>query len=574
VRLEVRLGDRNGAALRARWKALLLGSAVFGLLSILNIQMFREIYTLNEDDIAVLTTSLLLAPDAHWQNWFTQGYLHFFDLYPDWPAYGLDASRTAFTRPVFQFLIYLAHFVFVRDWASYQLINCIAVAGMGAIAFQIAETMLGLRVGSSLVAAMLVVLSPPVWGSWLSSLGFSNEPLATILVAGAFLAVLARRDFLCFALLFLAILTKETSLWAPFAAALTIMLRPKQHESLTRQAFSAAAVLSPVVMWLGLRFAFFGGIGGTYATDWLADFHFLKLIFYKLTHVHYVFINRQAGRPIDLLIYVLLLLWGLRLLPKAVNYFHCVTQEARWPTVDPVFLIDLWAVLALTFHFALPLAHERYATSVVVFLWPALVAEVDRRGNAIVWLSLAVICIAALTQDSYSVVEEKNRRNSFRSMVSPMFAALRQAPAEARKIYVLAGGSLPYANPEYVRLILGVPAEIIRIAEIDEWECHGENVLVGFNRRTTNGVVSMTLTLPSCANFYFGTDRFNNGITNGRLHRNDAMSYELPEADPSKRSWPNLYLGRSMVVHIRPNGPARFIIEHGGPNGIAWFDTH
>jgi hypothetical protein len=46
---------------------------------------------------------------------------------------------------------------------------------------------------------MLVVLSPPLWVSWVLGVGFAIDPLATVLVAGAFLAVFARRDFLCLA---------------------------------------------------------------------------------------------------------------------------------------------------------------------------------------------------------------------------------------------------------------------------------------------------------------------------------------------------------------------------------------
>jgi hypothetical protein len=554
------------------------------LLSILNIVTFREIYATNEDDIAVLASSLLLAPGAHWQNWFTQGYSLFFDAYPDWPVHGLEATETAFTRPAFQFVIYLLHFVFGKDWASYQLINSFAVAAIGALVFQIARKVLGLRRGSSLVASMLVMLSPPIWGSWLLSFGFANELLSTVLVTSAFLAVLARRDVLCLALLFLAPLTKETSVWAPVAAAMTIMLCPKQDESLRRQAVTAAAMLLPLAFWLGVRFAFFGGIGGTYATESLADFEHLRRFFYKLTHVHYLFINREAGtrgtelmirRATDLLIYVLLLLWGLRFIPKVVRYLREVTQESRWSIADPAFLVDLWAALALTFHFALPLAHERYSTSVLVFIWPALMAEIERRSKAIIWVGLVVICVVTLTQGSYRLFEEKKFRNKLKSSVTPMISALRETPAGIRQIYVLSAGGLLYGeNPEFARLVLGVPAEIIRIAEIDEWKCHGANVLVAFDHSTADGVVNTTLTLPACANFYFGTYRFNNALKNGRLYRNDAMSYELPEADPTMRpSWPYLFLGRSMTVHIRPNGPARFIIEHGGPNGIAWFDT-
>jgi hypothetical protein len=80
------------------------------------------------------------------------------------------------------------------------------------------------------------------------------------------------------------------------------------------------------------------------------------------------------------------------------------------------------------------------------------------------------------------------------------------------------------------------------------------------------------MTLPTCANFYFYTDRFNNDIANGRLYRNDTISYELPEVNP-KPLQRSLSLGQRMTVHVRPNGPTRFIIEHGRPDGIAWFDT-
>jgi hypothetical protein len=127
------------------------------------------------------------------------------------------------------------------------------------------------------------------------------------------------------------------------------------------------------------------------------------------------------------------------------------------------------------------------------------------------------------------------------------------------------------ANPEDVRLILGVSAEIIRVVEI-AWNCGDASDLITFDHTTANGVVSISVTLPSCANFYFETDRFNSELASGRLYRN-AMSYELPQVERRKGPQPYLFLGREMTVHIRPTGSARFIIEHGGPDGIAWFDT-
>jgi hypothetical protein len=585
-RLCKRAGRRSG------WLALLLGFAIFGLLWIVHIPL-RENYVPNDDEIPRLASSLLLGPGASWQDWFTRGSSHYFDFYPDWPAHDTEYAGTAFTRPAFQFVIYLAHFVFGRDWASYLLINYLAVGGMGAIAFQIAQTVLGLRTGPSLVAAMLVVLSPPLWVSlWV--LDYAIEPLATVLVACALLAVFARRDFLCLAFLFLALLTKENALWAPLAAATTIMLHPKLDESLRCRAFTAATMLLPMAMWLGLRFAFFGGIGGTHATAGytsLADF--LKLVFFKLTHMHYLFIKDimrvswerelldrgTAFRILDwgtaLLIYALLSLWALRILPEAVDRVRYAVRDGRWPTIDPVLLVTLWAAIALAFHFALPLAANRYATSVVVFAWPVLVAEVERRNKVIIWIGLAVLCAVSLTRTSYRFSEWMLREHlqsaTVPNAVRSMDATLRQVPTGIRQIYVLSAGGLPVANPEAVRLIFGMSAEIIRVVEI-EWNCVDASDLVAFNHNTANGVVSLSVTLPTCANFYFATDRFDRELANGRLYRNNAMSYELPEVERIKGQT-HLSLGRRMTIHVRPNGPARFIIEHGGPNGIVYFDT-
>jgi hypothetical protein len=586
----------EGTARHSGRHALLLGLAICGLLWILYTP-YRQIYVPNGDDIPALADGLLLAPGARWQDWFTRGYSHFWDCYPEWPMHGSE-----FTRPAFQFAIYLAGFALGTDWASYQLINCFAVAGMGAVTFHIAHAVLRLRTALSLVSAVLVVLSPPVLISWLYGLAFAIEPIATVLVAGTFLAAATRRDLLCFAVLFLALLTKENTVWAPGAAAITIMLRPRLEESIRHRAFTAAAMFSPILMWLGLRFVYFGGIGGTYVTaEYTTLVRFLKLIFDKLYHVHYLFnmhwlfiIQQPRQGPLHdwgtalklldrgtaLLIYTLLLLWLLRFLSETANHLRYAMNERRWPNVDAVFLVALWAAIAFAFHFALPVNSERYATSVVVFAWPALVNEVERRGTAIIRLCLGVCCVVSLTQASYTFVKwfSKPAQNDYRGQERSraMGAFLREVPTSIRQIYVLSAGGLQLAKPEYVRLVLGVSAEIVRMADIDWKNCSELARQVTFDHNTADGMVHVTITLPACASFFIFSNGFY-GPTNGHLYRNDMMTYDLPEADPIRPTervplW-DLFLGRSMTVHIRPIGPARFIIQHGGPNGFAWFDT-
>jgi hypothetical protein len=561
---------------------LLLAFAIFGLLWVLYMP-WRDLYIPPDGDtIPLLADGSLLAPAARWQDWFTRGYSHFWDFYPDWQGLAPLSYTTAFTRPAFQFVIYLAHFVLGRQWAAYQIINNFAVAGVCAAAFHIAHAALGLRTGLSLVAAILVLLSPPVLYAWWLGVGFAIEPLATILVAGAFLAIIARRDLLCLGLLFLALLTKENALWAPLAAAITVLLRSKPDESVGRRILTAASMLLPVAMWLGLRLAFFGGIGGTYATMGYTPFiGFLKLTFDKITHVHYLLVSHSPGRVPDdretvavildrttaLLIWILIPLSVLRMFSESVNHVRHTMHEEQWKTVDATLLVVLWAAIALAFDLALPIRNERYGTSIVVFAWPVLIAEVERRGKVIIWLALAGCCILSVTRSSHMYLERIARPppdyRDYRSMI----AVLRQAPHGTRQIYVLSTGGMLAANPEHVRLAFGLPAQIVRVAEIN-WNCPATTDLVGFDYQVTDRLVNMAVILPTCANFYFA-NRIR--VEDGRIHRNEAISYEVPESQPLENAWWDV--GRRMIVHVHPDGPARFVVEHGGPDGIAWFDT-
>jgi hypothetical protein len=585
---EQSLIDRGAqyAILRCKigWGAVLLGFAIFGLLWILYTP-YRQLYVPNETDVPALADGLLLAPGSDWEDWFTRGYSNFWDLYPEWPL-----GITGFARPAFQFVIYLAHFALGRDWASYRVINCFATAGLAAVAFQIAQTALGLRYGLSLLSAILVVLTPPVLQSWSAGLAFAIEPLATLVVAGGFLAVVVRRDFVCLMLLFVALFTKENAVWAPAAAAITIMLRPKPDESLGRRAIAAAIMFLPVVLWLGLRFAFFGGIGGTYATAAYTPLSsFLALTFQKLTHLDVLFVDQRAfigehWALLDqairygtrLLTYALFSLLALRIVVEVANCSRFAMYERRWPTVDAAFLVTLWAAIAFTFHLMLALSSAWYATSVVVFAWPALVAEIDSRRKSIIWLGLAAFCLVSILRLYHSVAFAwpPDKRES----ISPMRAALRQVPMATRQIYILpaSDSTLPDSNPEYVRLIFGVPAEIVRIIDIN-WNCGESNDLAAFDHGIVDGAVKLTVILPACANFLFSRARIGDkALANGRLYRSATIRYELPEAYPiTPNKWwePPFDVGRRMTVYVRPNGPARFIIQHGGPGGIAWFDT-
>src|SRR5262249_33098479 len=147
--------------------------------------------------------------------------------------------------------------------------------------------------------------------------------------------------------------------------------------------------------------------------------------------------------------------------------------------------------------------------------------EIERRNKVVVWLALVALCAVSLTRTSYRLSEWMSREHvqsaQVPTAVRSMDAMLTQVPVGIRQIYVLSVGNLPVANPKDVRLIFGVSAEIIRIAEI-AWKCVDASDLVAFNHNTADGVVTINVTLPTCANFYFATDRFDRELATGRLY--------------------------------------------------------
>jgi hypothetical protein len=244
-------------------------------------------------------------------------------------------------------------------------------------------------------------------------------------------------------------------------------------------------------------------------------------------------------------------------------------------------LVTLWAGIGLAFYLVLALPTPRYTASAVIFVWPAIVGEVERRREAAFQLGLMCCAIISLGRTSHVVAElnppsEQSPEARYFRAISAMNTVLRQTPPSIRQVYVLSAG-LVTVKPDYLQAYLGMPASIVRVVDI-LWYCDRTQEIGAFDHRSTDGFVIIGASLPDCARFNFtysqiGADR----LVNGRIRRSDSISYELPDArwvTPEIPGEPRFELGGRMIVNIRPEGPARFIIQAGGPeSGISWFDT-
>ena len=422
--------------------SLCLGSAA--LLWLLNVP-YRSAYQPTDNDVTALADGLLMVPGTSWQDWFVHGHSHFFDAYPDWPL-----GLTGFARPVFQSLIYLEHFVLGQHWAAYLVLNYLTVGGMAAVAFAIARAALRLDFGAALFAAALVLIAPAVLEFSIWQIGFASELLASILIGGTFLALIARRDLLAFALLLIAMFAKETALWAPFAAMLTVLLRADFEARPLRRLAAAGGMLVPLAIWFGFRLAFYDGISGTYASPEYTPLNeFYDLVRDKLLHLHHLFVQQaplvNAGgaamadqtlrAATALLSFFLLLLWLAAALRAAWPHLAAALSRKRWPALEPSLLATLWALAGLGFYFALPVPSTRYAAAAVMFAWPAIVHAIFSYRAKALQIGLAACLAFSLGRTTYFFAEmnppaPQSDIGQFFHAAEIMDTALRQLPPE------------------------------------------------------------------------------------------------------------------------------------------------
>jgi hypothetical protein len=229
---------------------------------------------------------------------------------------------------------------------------------------------------------------------------------------------------------------------------------------------------------------------------------------------------------------------------------------------------------------AVPLTSPRYAAAAVLFLWPSIVAMVvPRRLSWRLALAACLVLSVARTGDylaSLNPPAERSYLGQFFRAVGDINHALLTAPASTRQIYVIANGGLATATPDYLRVFLGVAPEIIRVVDL-HWYCPAGQTFDGFEHDFAAGVVTLRATLPQCADFFFDMAGANVSriAEGGHLQRSEAMDYELPEARVIAHKGPvspALEPGHRFTAHIRPSGPARFIIQ-GAKGEITTFDT-
>jgi len=192
--------------------------------------------------------------------WFTRGFADYFESYP-----GLSPPYANFVRPGFNLGYWLIGHAAAPVSGAYLYLNYAAIGACAGLCYLVIRqgggsmpTALPLAAAVPLMPAMVPVLST------LLSPPQAYDPLVAALSLLVLLSWPLRRVWLSAALLLLAVMTKETTL--PLAVAAPVLYLFEHRQDLrARRVLEALLLVLPLLLWLALRLADFGGVSnGTY----------------------------------------------------------------------------------------------------------------------------------------------------------------------------------------------------------------------------------------------------------------------------------------------------------------------
>jgi hypothetical protein len=218
-------------------------------LSFLFFQITSNYYPTN-DDITLIVNSTGMFKSVNPVKWFTEGYMDYFRVYPEWSYYSKEI-----VRPVANIIFFISGFLLGKNYFLYLYINILVHSIGVTLVFYLCKKYFEIGNILSCVAAFTFLFTPAVTNkSYFFYLSFVLDASVSIIIFISFICSIKNKSIIAFLFTFLALLTKETSLLFPFAVSLTIILI-KGKEKLKIFAFA----FLPILLWLIYKKVF--GIG-------------------------------------------------------------------------------------------------------------------------------------------------------------------------------------------------------------------------------------------------------------------------------------------------------------------------
>lgn len=460
------------------------------------------------DDPAVLHASSKMSA-----AWITEGFSRYFIVYPEW-----NNSFTNFMRPVVNLLMWLEQAAFGHHYSLYFATYFAAQYALCVFTILVAKH-LGASQRGLYAVGIATALSPAFIGEGLYSIVFHFDTWCGLFTVASLYLVLRGRYALAVIAMTAAVFTKESALYAPIAAALTVFL-------LTRHKVFSASMLTPILLWIAARKFVFKGGSSPLPASWVSTL--IKGIMVWPTGVfdehtvRRVLIHHALDIPNLLLLVSNVFLW-----------VFIITVAVRYRSIR-VHCLLIWVFGALSFG--------------------VLIAQDKRFGGSIYPLELVLCSVAFCTLPRLSTYAMSALSASFvwsawmsfhiaPPMVSmkPLISALHVQTADV--VYVLDSPS-SFSSPDEIAKEAGIKATLIILNQV-----HGCAIAPSTRPRVhkIKAGLNLNAVLPMCAQYEFDgiePSLISQGFK-GSLARGKYASYNFPTGHVTERA-----IGTSRITNI------------------------
>jgi hypothetical protein len=409
--------------------AMLAGLLVLvGLYAYFWVRLYRGYFLIKDDPGNIGGTV-----DGAVRGWFARGMAGYYHVYPEWPQPGFSN----FYRPVWNLIIFVEQAVFGQHWWAWFLAFC-ALQYFGTLLFLRVLRSLGVPSRPALVFAVLFLFNPAFLNFGFVYPGFQFDVIASLLLLAAFYLLLENRCGLALALITAAVFTKETTIFAPVAAAITVFV-------LRRDVKWSVAMLTPLLVWVAARWlAYHAVMGGTFASpanigELLSNIG-KGLIVWPSGAVPPNFPLRLTGAHGVAVLALLLIntvLWAI-LIYAGWETVRALRREPQKPESKLQAVLLIWVLGALAFCM-LTRPQARFGASLYAFLFLFLATFLfaQSRPKYLRLLPILILSFVTLMSGGNFLRHAVAKNSADGRGEKALYAALRSLPQDGRAVFVV-----------------------------------------------------------------------------------------------------------------------------------------
>ena len=488
-------------------------------------------------------------------SWFTRGYLDYFNLYPEWGT----QHTSPLLKPVTNAVGYLNYSLFGRSYAlhfaAFFLMQFIGLLVIVRLLRELAVPPL-----PTAVMALLFLFNPAFMNTGLIMLPFHFDVLAGVFAMAAFLALWRERYGWALLLLTLAVFTKESAVFAPLAAALSLMIwcRPPSKSAL---------MMLPLVLWVAARFLAYGDVlagGITSPTGEIAT----GLSMWPTGLVPAGFVRQLGSSLPSSRTEVLNLVFLLANIGVWVFLGYAAWATARRPVAAPASAeltaaLLVWTLGALSFG-VLAGYHTRYGGSIYPFVYLLLAVLLFSPGYRVPRWAAASVLLVFAAATAVQGVRSVRLALAWQSVIAPERAlhdALKMLPQDGRTVYVVNAPPLLVSAPHHLTFAWSLNLDVVIVSQFGGCPTSSDT-----GTTELSGADLVSVRIPDCAWLLFGSvppDVVRRGTP---LRREGVGAYVFPDRIAASSDYP-LELGRTLTFQIDPKKADLTLIGYNWASG-------